>query len=201
LSAKRRPSKKSGNRSSRRAGQSQNGPGKKSGADREQVAAASGVRVRQRPSDGAWELVMPRCARDRKEDLEEVHKMLEAGEYEVARDECLWLLQGCTDCLDAHRILGEIALEMNDLPLARGHFGYAYRLGMQAIERAGGVAPLPYRVSANQSFLESGKALAWCLLQLNKREMAAEVVEAILGCDPSDPLGVKGLLDPPPCSG
>jgi hypothetical protein len=154
----------------------------------------STVAARKRPSDDAWELVHPRCARDRQEDLEEVRKMLDAGETEVARDECRWLLGGCSDCLEAHRLLGELALAENDLPLARGHFGYAFRLGSQALARAGVKGPLPYRVEANQGFLESGKALAYCLKQLGKREMAAEVVEALLACDASDPLGVGQLL-------
>jgi hypothetical protein len=147
----------------------------------------------------AWELVMPRCVRDRQEDLEEVRKMLDAGEIDVAVDECRWLLQGCSDCLDAHRILGEIALEENDLPLARGHFGYAYRLGAQALERAKTRGPLPYRLPANQGFLEASKALAFCLAKLQKPEMAAEVVQTLLRCDPSDPLGIRQMrLDPPP---
>jgi len=120
--------------------------------------------------------------------------MLEAGETEVARDECRWLLQGCSDCLEAHRMLGEIALAEDDLSLARGHFGYAFRLGAKALEEAGGRGPLPYRLAANQGFLASGKALAWCLKQLDKRAMAAEVVELLLACDPSDPLAVQGLL-------
>ena len=152
------------------------------------------VRVRKLPDEQAWELVPPRCARDRQEDLEEVRKMVEAGEIDVAVDECLWLLSGCGDCLEAHRILGEIALSDNDLPLARAHFGHAYRLGVKAIEQAGSPAPLPYSVPANESFLESAKGLAWCLRQLGKREMAEEVVAIALRCDPSDPLALKGLL-------
>lgn len=119
--------------------------------------------------------------------------MIEAGETDVARDECRWLLEGCTDCLEAHRLLGEIALAESDLPLARGHFGYAYRLGAEAIRRAGSSGPLPYRVPANQAFLESTKALAWCLMQLQKPDLAAEVVELALACDPSDPLAIAAL--------
>ena len=157
---------------------------------------ATTVRARKRPGDDAWELVHPRCARDRADDLAEVRKMLEAGELDVAIDECRWLLQGCSDCLEAHRILGEIALGENDLPLARGHFGYAYRLGAQALEQAGSKGPLPYGLADNRGFHESGKALAWCLLQLDKPEMAVEVVALLLSCDPGDPLGVKNLLAP-----
>jgi hypothetical protein len=151
------------------------------------------VRARKLP-DAVWELVHPRCARDRQEDFEEVRKMLDAGEVDVAVDECRWLLNGCSDCLEAHRLLGEIAMSENDLPLARGHFGYAYRLGLQALEQAHTKGPLPYRVEANRSFLESAKGLAWCLQQLDKAEMSAEVVEVMLRCDPSDPLGVKAFL-------
>ena len=154
-----------------------------------------GLRLRKAPAGGGWELVHPRCARDRQLDLEEVRKMLDAGEVEVATDECRWLLSGCSDCLEAHRILGEIALAANDLPLARGHFGYAYRLGAKAIEAAGNPSPVPYRLSANQGFLESGKGLAFCLKQLGKPEMAQEVVSHLLRCDPDDPLGVRKLLE------
>ncbi|MBI3838787.1 MAG: hypothetical protein HY288_12750 [Planctomycetia bacterium] len=155
------------------------------------------MRARKLAQEESWELVHPRCARDREEDLQEVRKMLDAGEIDVAIDECRWLLSGCSDCLEAHRILGEIALGENDLPLARGHFGYAYRLGAKALEQAHSQGPLLYRVPANRSFLESAKALAWCLKQLGKGEMAAEVVEFLLRCDPSDPLGVKRLGDEP----
>jgi hypothetical protein len=163
------------------------------------AGSAHTVRARKLSAEGVWELVHPRCARDRQEDLEEVRKMLDAGELEVAVDECRWLLNGCSDCLEAHRLLGEIALSENDWPLARGHFGYAYRLGEKALQQAGTKGPLPYRLGANHSFLESGKGLAFCLRQLGKREMAKEVVEALLACDSSDPLGVKGWLiaDPP----
>ena len=56
-------------------------------------------------------------------------------------------------------------------------------------------APLPYRLQSNQSFLEAAKGLAWCLKELGKREMAAEVVAVMLRCDPQDPLGVRTLLD------
>ncbi|MEX2115047.1 MAG: hypothetical protein WD845_17770 [Pirellulales bacterium] len=150
--------------------------------------------VRKRSDEDAWELVPPRCARERAEDLEEVRAMVEAGELDVARDECRWLLEGCSDCLQAHRILGEIALEDQDVALARGHFGYAYRLGAAALERAGTTGPLPYRLAANQSFFESAKGLVWCLLQLGKPEMAAEVVSVMMACDPSDPLNIRELL-------
>lgn len=157
-------------------------------------SAGTLLRARKLPDQDAWELVHPRCARDRALDLEEVRKMVEAGELEIATDECRWLLNGCSDCVEAHRILGEIALEENDLPLARGHFGYAYRLGEQALAKAGTRGPLPYAIAANQGFLESAKGLAFCLKRLDKPEMAQEVVALALACDPGDPLRIQDLL-------
>jgi hypothetical protein len=145
--------------------------------------------------------VHPRCALEREEDLREVRAMIEAGELDVARDELRWLLQGCSECLDAHRMLGEIALTENDLTLARGHFGYAYRMGITALDRAAVVGPLPYALPANQAFFESAKGLTWCLLRLGKRELAVEVVERVSQCDASDPLRIQDLLCGPPSSG
>lgn len=172
--------------------------GHKSGPSesRSQPAGDDGrsVSVRKLEGEDAWELVPPRCAVERALDLEEVREMVEAGELDVARDECRWLLEGCSDCLDAHRILGEIALEEHDVSLARGHFGYAYRLGATALERAGTKGPLPYRLEANQAFFESAKGLVWCLLELGKPQMAAEVVSVVTACDPSDPLKIADLV-------
>jgi hypothetical protein len=154
------------------------------------------VLARKAPGGEGWELVHPRCALDRSEDVEEVHKMVEAGEIDIARDELQWLLSGCTDMIDAHKTLGELALLDHDLPLARGHFGYAYQIGAKALDRAGATTGVPYRLAANQAFFEAGKGLAYCLRELSKTEMAAEVVERLLACDPSDPLGVRTLLEP-----
>ena len=121
--------------------------------------------------------------------------MIEAGETEVAFDELRWLLSGCADCLDAHLLLGELAVkEKNDIPLARGHFGYAYQLGHRAWRRAGGPTPVAYSQPANRSFHEAGRSLAWCLEKLGKRAMAVEIVDTLLLLDPSDPLSVKAWL-------
>lgn len=156
--------------------------------------AATEIRLRHVAPEG-WELVEPRCARDRADDMEEVQTMIAAGEIEIARDEIRWLLQGCHDSLAAHKLLGELAYAEHDLPLARGHFGYAFRLGQQAIARAGNPRPIPYKLPGNQAFHESGKALALCLIQLDKRELAAEVVRDLVSYDPTDPLGVRAMLD------
>jgi hypothetical protein len=149
------------------------------------------LRVRRRPNERAWELVHPRCALERREDLEEVAAMLAAGEVEIAIDELRWLLDGCSDFVAAHHLLGEQAMADGDLRLARGHFGYAYEIGLSAIPPRGLDAPLPYRLPANQAFLESAKGLAWCLAQLGKRRLGRRVVEQLLLLDPTDPLNVQ----------
>ena len=57
---------------------------------------------------------------------------------------------------------------------------------------------VPYRLPANQAFFEAGKGLAYCLRELGKSALVAEVVARLLECDPSDPLGLGGFLEPPP---
>lgn len=167
-------------------------PGKPTGR------SASEVRVRRCADGDAWELVHPRCALDRAEDLEEVQNMIVADEIDIAIDELRWLLGGCGDFIDAHKLLGELALAENDISLARGHFGYAFQIGSKALKAAGNPSPLPYRLPANTAFHEAGKGLAFCLRELGKQAMCADVVQQLLHCDPSDPLAVRSLLSPPP---
>ncbi len=174
-------------------------PGKRRGGNR----GSGGHHAPRRPSLGLKktdsgtesELVHPRCARERAEDLAEVEQMLDAGETEIARDELRWLLDGCDACLACHRLLGEIALEDGDYQLARGHFGYAYELGRAACRPAGAAVRLPYARPANKSLLESAKGLAFALLQLGRLRTARDVLLQLLDWDPSDPLGGKRLLD------
>lgn len=149
------------------------------------------LRVRRKPGDRAWELVHPRCALERAEDLEEVRLMLDAGETDIALDELRWLLNGCSDFVAAHRLLGELALADGDLRLARGHFGYAYEIAVSAFPPRGLEGPLPYRLPSNQPFLEAAKGLAWCLHELGKKKLARQVLRQLLDCDPADPLGVR----------
>ena len=59
--------------------------------------SASEVRARWLESEQAWELVHPRCALERAEDIEEVDQMVENGEMEIAVDELRWLLGGCSE--------------------------------------------------------------------------------------------------------
>jgi hypothetical protein len=154
--------------------------------------SSSSVGVRRSAEGDAWELVHPRCAIERAEDMEEVHAMIDAGETEVARDELVWVLSGCHDFIDAHRTLGELALAAEDIPLARGHFGTAYRLGTAALKRTGRDAQLPYSLAANREFHEAGKGLAWCLKLLGKDRLSEEIVDELLRRDPTDPLNLRG---------
>lgn len=153
------------------------------------------VQVRQIPDADGYEFLHPRCALDRSEDLEEVVAMISQGEAEIATDELRWLLNGCPDLLAAHQYLGDIALADGDLPLARGHFGYAYHAGMKAWKQAGYPAPLKYSHPANRPFFDAGYGLVHCLLALNERRLAEETVAQMREADPSDPLHLQDLLD------
>jgi hypothetical protein len=175
-----------------RPGRGKPGGGKPGGGGRSSSA------LRTRPSkSGDWELVHPRCARERADDLEEVQKMVDAGEVDIAIDELRWLLSGCADFIAAHRMLGELALAEDDTSLARAHFGYAYSLGEKAIRQAPHDALFPYRVTANRAFHEAGKGAVYCLKKLDKLDLAQATANFLIRCDPSDPLDVRALLNRP----
>jgi hypothetical protein len=134
--------------------------------------------------------------RERADDLDEVREMIRAGEREIAVDELRWLLDGCSDYLEAHQFLGELALALDhDVELARGHFGLAFQLGEQALRRAGDPRPVLYREPANRAFFECGRHLAACLVELGKRDLAESVIAKLIACDPSDPLQLNAALD------
>ncbi len=156
------------------------------------------VRLRRVPDqgEGICELLHPRCALERELDLEEVEAMIRAGETDVAIEELRWLLSGCHDCIRTHQLLGELALEMGDIPLARGHFGHAFQVGSKVIDKSGGNKQIPYAQESNRPFLECGKALIHCLLKLGKKKKSREVVSKLLRYDPTDPLQIKKLLKP-----
>jgi hypothetical protein len=149
--------------------------------------AAEGVGVRRVSEGGPFELVHPRCVRDRADDLKEVHLMMAAGELDVAEDELRWLVQGCRPFLEAHRLLGEIAMSAEDRELAETHFRFAYELGLAALPKKGRCR-LPYSRPANRAMLEAGKGLAWCLQQAGKTAAAAQIVRELLDFDQADPL-------------
>ena len=151
----------------------------------------------RRASDGrGWVLVHPRCVRERAEDLEDVRLMVDSGELDVAIDELRWLVGGCSDCIEAHALLGELALAAdNDIPLARGHFGFAVQLVLKTLKRAKVAGALPYRQPANRPFFEAGRGLVWCLAKLDKMPKAVELVYTLVKLDPTDPLELRKLLD------
>ncbi len=120
--------------------------------------------------------------------------MLAAGEGEIARDELIWLLSECPDFLEAHVSLGLIALEEGDAKLARGHFGRAYELCLRALEAAGSPRPLPHSLPGNRPFFEAAKGLVHCLIQTDRRPMAADACRRVAELDPTDPLGIQKML-------
>ena len=168
------------------------------GSHKSRVRPRGKQRVRLRPvldqEGDIWELLHPRCAVDRAMDLEEVEEMIRAGETDIAIEELRWLLSGCSDFIHAHQLLGELALELGDVPLARGHFGHAFRVGAAAIRKAGGAKKVPYAQESNRHFLECGKGLIHCLKQLGKKKMAREIASQLLSCDPTDPLQIRQLV-------
>ena len=147
-------------------------------------------------SGNGWVLVPPRAVRDCAEDLEEVRSMIEAGEYDIATDELHWLLGNEHELIEAHFLLGKLAVEQKkDIPLARGHFGVGYQLGMKALRRAKMPKPVPALHPANRLFYDAGRGVVWCLHNLGKSHMAIEIIEQLLELDPDDPLGLAGWLD------
>jgi tetratricopeptide (TPR) repeat protein len=146
------------------------------------------VGLRHVPGENVFELVHPRCVRARADDIAEVHKMLKAGELDIAEDELRWLLDGCSQFVEAHRLLGEIAMADGDAVLARGHFGYAFQIVVSSLPKQGLPRPLPYRRPPNRPFFEAGKGLVWALQQMGEANLAAEVIQQMLSLDPSDPL-------------
>jgi hypothetical protein len=155
-----------------------------------------GVSVERSRGGYGWTLIHPPCVRETAEDLEEVREMVAAGEAEIATDELRWLLETCTDNIEAHYLLGKLAVEATgDVPLGRAHFGAGYQLGTGALKRSGNPTPLPALHPANRPFYDAGLGLAWCLAELGKRDLALEVVENLLRLDPTDPLGLRTWLD------
>jgi hypothetical protein len=156
--------------------------------------SADAVGLRRSPDGTTWELVHPRCALERREDIEEVESMIAMGETEIAVEELRWLLGGCHELIEGHCLLGDLALAAGDAPLARGHYGIGYQLGLAAWQRAGSPIPLPFRLPPNQHFHRCGQGLVRCLKQLDKQPLAQEVADVLLRCDPADPLSVRGIL-------
>jgi hypothetical protein len=156
--------------------------------------ALTAWKIRRLPAEEGWCLIPPRCATERTDDMEEVDEMVAAGEYDVARDELRFLLAECPDFFAAHQKLGEIALEENDFPLARGHFGYVHDTVLKVLGAEAAEGPLPYAIPDNQAAHESSKGLAWSLHHVGRDDLALEVVRRMLRWEPRDPLGVGAWL-------
>jgi hypothetical protein len=199
LKAGRRPASGKGQARSQPSGPPGAATNKQAAKSKQKRPAPAGrpktsLQLRRALQGTAWELVHPPCVQERADDLAEVHAMLTAGEIDIARDELLWLLEGCRDFVEAHKLLAELAVAENDLSLARAHFGFAYQIGSDSLPPAGLDAPLSYSLPANQPFLESAKGLAWCLVELEKPDQAREVLATLLKCDAADPLGARAML-------
>ncbi len=156
--------------------------------------SSNAIQVRRATDGKSYELVLPPSVRQRAEDMEEVRAMLAAGETEIATEELRWLLGGCHELLEAHQLLGKVAAEAGDRDLARAHFGYAFKLGTDALPKRGLDRPLPHAHPANQAFHEAGAGLIRVLLELEKTNKAKEVAMQLLALDPTDPLDVKKVL-------
>ena len=155
----------------------------------------NGLSVRRSTDGRSWVLVHPRGARDRAEDLEEVRLMIDSGEHDIAIDELRWLLSDCAEFIAAHAMLGELAAEAGDWPLARGHYGAGYQLGLQTLRRAKMPKPLLYSQPANRPFFEAGQGLIGALEKQGQGTMANEIVSTLLELDPSDPLKLRAMVD------
>lgn len=155
-----------------------------------------GLRIRRLTEGNGWEFVHPRAAVERMEDLEEVRTMIEEGEIEIALDELRYLLSGCSDFIEAHALLGEIAAQgETDLELARGHFGYGFQLGERAIDITECPGPIPGSERANAPWYDAAFGLVWCFEKQGKSAFADRIVAIACGMDPSDPAGIRAMLD------
>lgn len=134
----------------------------------------------------------PICARDRQEDIAEVREIIAGDELEIARDELLYLVSDCRAFLEAHNLLGELALEEGDVRLAQGHFGFAYEIGLQSLPE-GFRGKLPARREYNSEFFLAGRGLARCLIARGQRAEGRQVLEQLARFDPEEKI-VQGLL-------
>jgi hypothetical protein len=136
--------------------------------------------------------VSPVCAVDRREDIAEVREIIAGEEFDIARDELLYLVSDCRGFLEAHNLLGELALEDNDVKLAKGHFGFGYETGLGLLP-PGGIIQLPANLGDNRHFFAAGRGLARCLIALSKRSDGREVLQKLARYDPHEK-GTQALL-------
>lgn len=147
----------------------------------------------QKVGKGQFVFVPPDVVEERLVDLDEVRQMMAGDELEIARDELLYLVSDCRAFLDAHNLLAELALEENDIKLARGHFGFAYEIGLESLP-TGFNGRLPAKQGYNPQFHHAGRGLARCLIALGQPADGREVLLKLLQFDPQEPTA-RTLLD------
>lgn len=135
----------------------------------------------------------PECALDRDLDLAEVLEIRANGEFEIARDELLYLVADCRGFLEAYIQLAELALEDEDIPLAKGHFAFAYENGLDILP-LNFRGQLPCNEGYNSHFYAAGRGLARCLISRKEPQPAREVLEQLLKFDPTEE-GARSLLE------
>ena len=140
----------------------------------------------KRVSKSTWAFVAPDCACERQLDLEDAQDMRAKREEEIARVELLYLVADCHGFMEAHNLLGELALEANDVKLARGHFGYCYENGLKTLP-PGFRGLLPADEGYNGPFFEAGRGLARCLIALGEVAQGAAILKKLASLDPVEP--------------
>lgn len=150
--------------------------------------------LRMRRLDGnRFALQKPAAAFEREDDLDEVQQMIAAGEFEIARDELLYLVADSRSFLEAHNLLGELALEEEDIGLARGHFGFAYEVGLDSLgSDFKGI--LPAGRDYNREFFRAGRGVARCLIARGDRAEGRAILEKLLKLDSRESES-RGLLE------
>ena len=119
--------------------------------------------------------------------------MIAEDELEAARDELLFLVEDCHGFVEAHNLLAELALQGNDIPLARGHFGYAYENVLEACPE-GFTGRLPTAAGYNPHFFTCGCGLARCLVAMKETREARDVLTTLARLD-SDNADVRSLIE------
>ncbi len=189
----RRPAGKSGGKPA--SGQAHSSPGKaprRSPGPRPKRPAPRGLLRLKRLDANRFALQAPVCALERAEDLEEVHEMIAEDELEIARDELLYLVADCRAFLAAHNLLGELALREEDVSLARGHYGFAYEVGLDSLP-PGFRGILPTQRDYNGEFFLAGRGLARCLIARGQRSEGRLVLQNLQKLDPRN-TDVRDLL-------
>ncbi|MDB5387877.1 MAG: hypothetical protein JWM11_3523 [Planctomycetaceae bacterium] len=162
-----------------------NAKGKGSSAKLKPARKPPGALELKALGNNRFEFQAPECALDRDLDLQEAQEMRLASEGEIARDELLYLVADCRGFLEAYLQLAELALEEEDIGLAKGHFGFAYETGLEALPpHFRGL--LPVKEGYNRHFFAAGRGLARCLVSRKEPDKAREVLEQLLKFDPTE---------------